>query len=44
MATKTNYVLIDYENVQPTDLAMLRDGPALNRPPWAGLGRAALSG
>ncbi len=24
---KTNYVLIDYENVQPTDLALLRDGP-----------------
>lgn len=24
---RTNYVLIDYENVQPTDLAMLRDGP-----------------
>ena len=27
MAVRTNYVLIDYENVQPTDLAMLRDGP-----------------
>lgn len=27
MTVKTNYVLIDYENVQPTDLAMLRDGP-----------------
>jgi hypothetical protein len=24
---KTNYVLIDFENVQPTDLALLRDGP-----------------
>lgn len=24
---RTNYVLIDYENVQPPDLAMLRDGP-----------------
>ena len=24
---KTNYVLVDYENVQPTDLAKLRDGP-----------------
>ena len=24
---KTNYVLVDYENVQPTDLALLRDGP-----------------
>ena len=24
---KTNYVLIDYENVQPTDLTLLRDGP-----------------
>ena len=24
---KTNYVLLDYENVQPTDLALLRDGP-----------------
>ena len=24
---RTNYVLIDYENVQPSDLAMLRDGP-----------------
>ncbi|MBI3916953.1 MAG: hypothetical protein HY322_08095 [Betaproteobacteria bacterium] len=24
---KTNYVLIDYENVQPTDLGLLRDGP-----------------
>jgi len=24
---KTNYVLIDYENVQPTDLVLLRDGP-----------------
>ena len=27
MAVRTNYVLIDYENVQPSDLAMLRDGP-----------------
>jgi len=27
MAVRTNYVLIDYENVQPTDIAMLRDGP-----------------
>ena len=27
MAARTNYVLIDYENVQPTDLAMLRDKP-----------------
>jgi hypothetical protein len=27
MADRTNYVLVDYENVQPTDLAMLRDGP-----------------
>jgi len=26
-ATKTNYVLIDYENVQPADLALLKDGP-----------------
>ena len=26
-AVKTNYVLIDYENVQPSDLALLRDGP-----------------
>ena len=26
-ATKTNYVLIDYENVQPPDLALLKDGP-----------------
>ena len=24
---KTNFVLIDYENVQPTDLALLRDRP-----------------
>jgi PIN domain len=24
---KTNYVLIDYENVQPTDMGLLRDGP-----------------
>jgi hypothetical protein len=24
---RTNYILIDYENVQPTDLALLRDGP-----------------
>lgn len=24
---KTNYVLIDYENVQPTDLALLLNGP-----------------
>jgi len=24
---KTNYVLIDFENVQPTDVALLRDGP-----------------
>ncbi len=24
---RTNYVLIDYENVQPTDIALLRDGP-----------------
>ncbi len=27
MAAKTNYVLIDYENVQPTDLAGLRGRP-----------------
>lgn len=27
MSTRTNHVLIDYENVQPTDLAMLRAGP-----------------
>ena len=27
MAARTNYVLVDYENVQTTDLAMLRDGP-----------------
>jgi PIN domain len=27
VTVRTNYVLIDYENVQPTDLAMLRDGP-----------------
>jgi hypothetical protein len=27
MAVRTNHVLIDYENVQPTDLAKLRDGP-----------------
>ena len=27
MATRTNYVLIDYENVQPTDLALLRNAP-----------------
>ncbi len=26
MAQRTNYVLIDYENVQPTDLALLREG------------------
>jgi hypothetical protein len=26
-ALKTNYVLIDYENVQPSDLALLRDSP-----------------
>ena len=26
-ALRTNYVLIDYENVQPSDLALLRDGP-----------------
>jgi len=24
---KTNYVLVDYENVQPKDLALLKDGP-----------------
>lgn len=24
---RTNYILIDYENVQPTDMDMLRDGP-----------------
>lgn len=24
---RTNYVLIDYENVQPTDLGLLKDGP-----------------
>jgi hypothetical protein len=24
---KTNYVLVDYENVQPKDLGLLRDGP-----------------
>lgn len=27
MAERTNYVLIDYENVQPPDLTTLRDGP-----------------
>jgi hypothetical protein len=27
MATRTNYILIDYENVQPTDLALLRNAP-----------------
>jgi hypothetical protein len=27
MTQRTNYVLIDYENVQPTDLALLREGP-----------------
>jgi hypothetical protein len=27
MAARTNYVLIDYENVQPTDLALLRNAP-----------------
>lgn len=27
MAQRTNYILIDYENVQPSDLAILRDGP-----------------
>lgn len=27
MAVRANYVLIDYENVQPMDLALLRDGP-----------------
>lgn len=27
MVQRTNYVLIDYENVQPTDLALLREGP-----------------
>jgi hypothetical protein len=26
MSMKTNYVLVDYENVQPTDLAKLRGG------------------
>jgi len=26
MPAQTNYVLIDYENVQPTDLAPFRDG------------------
>jgi len=24
---RTNYVLIDYENIQPSDLSLLRDGP-----------------
>jgi hypothetical protein len=27
MATRTNHILIDYENVQPTDLALLRNAP-----------------
>jgi hypothetical protein len=27
MTQRINYVLIDYENVQPTDLALLREGP-----------------
>lgn len=27
MTQRTNYVLIDYENVQPTDLSLLREGP-----------------
>jgi hypothetical protein len=27
MNPNTNYVLVDYENVQPTDLGMLREGP-----------------
>lgn len=26
-SVKANFVLVDYENVQPTDLALLRDGP-----------------
>lgn len=27
MTTRTNYVLVDFENVQPTDIALLKDGP-----------------
>ena len=27
MRTKTNYVLVDFENVQPKDIGLLKDGP-----------------
>lgn len=27
MTTRTNYVLVDFENVQPKDIALLKDGP-----------------
>ena len=27
MTTRTNYVLVDFENVQPPDIALLKDGP-----------------
>ena len=27
MATRTNFVLVDFENVQPKDIDLLKDGP-----------------
>lgn len=27
MTTRTNYVLVDFENVQPKDIGLLKDGP-----------------
>lgn len=27
MVPRTNYVLVDFENVQPPDIALLKDGP-----------------
>lgn len=27
MTTRTNFVLVDFENVQPTDICLLKDGP-----------------
>jgi len=27
VTTRTNYVLVDFENVQPKDIGLLKDGP-----------------
>ena len=27
MTTRTNFILVDFENVQPKDIGLLKDGP-----------------